>query len=100
MTRLVITPLAERDIEGIADYISHDSPSRALTFITGLREQCERIAGNPLGYRRRPELGKALHSCTYGNYVLFFEATARTVTIIRVLHSARDISTVLGGGQE
>ncbi|HJV01452.1 MAG TPA: type II toxin-antitoxin system RelE/ParE family toxin [Burkholderiaceae bacterium] len=100
MTRLVITPLAERDIESIADYISHDNPARALTFITELREQCARIAGNPMGYRKRPELGKALHSCSFGNCVLFFEATARQVTILRVLHSARDIPAHLGSKHE
>ena len=93
--RLVVTPLAERDIESIADYISRDSPSRALTFITGLRQQCERITSNPQGYRERPELGPSLHSCTYGNYVIFFQTAAQEVTLIRVLHSARDVATIL-----
>ncbi len=51
--RLTITPLAELDLEAIADYIAADNLERALTFIVELREQCRRIAGNVQGYRRR-----------------------------------------------
>ena len=35
--RLVITPLAEQDIESIGDYIARDNPRRALSFIRELR---------------------------------------------------------------
>ncbi len=35
--RLLITPLAERDIEDIGDYIARDNPKRALTFVAELR---------------------------------------------------------------
>lgn len=95
--RLTISPLAEQDIEAIGDYIARDNPRRALTFITELREQCRRIADNPQGYRKRPELGDELRSCAYGHYVLFFEATPGEVRIIRVLHGARDLPAILGG---
>jgi toxin ParE1/3/4 len=49
--RLVIKPLAEQDIEVIGDYIARDNPARAVCFVGELREQCMRIADNPLGYR-------------------------------------------------
>lgn len=55
--RLAFTPLAEEDLEAIADYIAMDSPVRALSFVRELRAQCQRIARNPSGYRLRPELG-------------------------------------------
>ena len=100
MMRLTITPLAERDLESIADYVAQDNPSRAVTFIAELREQCRRIAANPQGYRKRPELGDELRSCAYGNYVLFFGTTSEEVTIIRVLHGARDLATILGDNEE
>ena len=37
--RVTISPLAERDLETIGDYIAADNPSRALSFIAELRAQ-------------------------------------------------------------
>ncbi|MGL1834460.1 type II toxin-antitoxin system RelE/ParE family toxin [Rhodocyclaceae bacterium SMB388] len=93
--RLTLTPLAEQDLEAIGDYIAADNPTRAGSFIRELRTQCQRIAANPPGYRLRPELGDDIRSCAHGNYVIFFVATAEEVTIIRVLHGARDIPAIL-----
>lgn len=90
--RLVVSPQAEQDIETIGDYIAQDNPVRALTFITQLRDQCERITGSPSGYQRRVELGEGIRSCPYGSYVIFFESTDMEVIIVRILHGARDIS--------
>lgn len=41
--RLAFTPLAEQDLEAIADYIAADNPTRALSFVRELRAQCQRI---------------------------------------------------------
>ncbi len=89
--RLTFTPLAEHDLESIADYIAVDNPRRALTFVRELRQQCQRIALNPPGYRLRPELGAGIRSCAYGHYVIFFEASSDAVTVVRILHGARDL---------
>ena len=89
--RLLFTPLAEQDLESIADYIAADNPRRALGFVEELRQQCERIALNPPGYRMRPELGEGVRSCAHGHYVIFFEASADVVTVVRILHGARDL---------
>jgi toxin ParE1/3/4 len=94
--RLVFTPLAEQDIEAIADYIAADKPARALSFVRELRTQCNRITLNPSGYRLRPELGDGIRSCAHGNYVIFFVASPDEVTIVRILHGARDLPTILG----
>lgn len=98
--RLVFTPLAEQDLEAIADYISADNPVRALSFVRELRAQCQRITLNPPGYRLRPELGDGIRSCAHGHYVIFFEADPDTVVIVRILHGARDIPAVLGADTE
>jgi toxin ParE1/3/4 len=97
--RLVIMPLAEQDIEVIGDYIARDDPARAVSFVGELREQCMRIADNPLGYRERPELAPGLRSCAHGNYVIFFDASPDVVEVVRVLHGARDLPTVLSEDQ-
>ncbi|WP_035052667.1 type II toxin-antitoxin system RelE/ParE family toxin [Andreprevotia chitinilytica] len=89
--RLVITPLAERDIEAIGDYIAQDSPKRAASFVIELHSQCLKIASAPHIYRLRHELGDDIRSCTYGKYVIFFQVASQVVHIVRVLHGARDI---------
>lgn len=93
--RLILTPLAEHDLEAIGDYIAADNPTRALSFLRELRTQCQRIAANPTGYRLRSELGDDIRSCVYGNYAIFFGATAEEGANIRVLHGARDIPAIL-----
>jgi len=98
--RLAFTPLAERDLEAIADYIAADNLARALSFVRELRAQCRRIALNPYGYRLRPELGDRIRSCAHGHYVIFFESDPDTVEIVRILHGARDLLAVFGTGPE
>jgi toxin ParE1/3/4 len=89
--RVAISPLAERDLEAIGDYIADDNPSRALSFIAELRIQCATISKAPQAYRARSELGEGIRSCAHGNYVIFFTATKVRLTIVRVLHGAMDI---------
>jgi len=89
--RLEFQPQAERDLEGIGDYIAQDNPSRAITFLQELRSQCRKILMAPQAYRPRPELGEGIRSCAYGNYVIFFTEDGRLLRIIRVLHCAMDI---------
>jgi toxin ParE1/3/4 len=93
--QLLITPLAALDLEEIGDYIAHDNPLRARTFVAELRAHCEKICLNSAGYRLRPEVSDDLRSCAHGNYVIFFESTTEQVTIVRIVHGARDISEVL-----
>ena len=100
MIRLVFTPLAEQDLEAIADHIAADNPVRALSFVRELRAQCQQITLNPPGYRLRPEVGERIRSCAHGRYVIFFESNPDVVVIVRILHGARDIPAVFGAGPE
>ena len=89
--RLVFLPQAEMDLEAIGDYIARDNPRRAISFVRELRGQCRKITEAPKAYRPRPELGKGLRTCAYGNYVVFFFEELGLVRIVRVLHGAMDI---------
>ena len=98
--RVAISPLAERDLEGIGDYIADDNPARAVSFVAELRDQCAAIAKAPQAYRLRPELGDGVRSRAHGNYVVFFTVTKDRLTIIRVLHGAMDIPSRFAGEDE
>jgi toxin ParE1/3/4 len=89
--QLVLSPLAQTDLEAIGDYIALDSPGNALRFIQGLRDQCQKITRAPLAYVARPELGVGLRSCAYGRYVIFFRPEGEMVRVERILHSAMGI---------
>lgn len=89
--RLLFSPAAEDDLEGIADYIAQDSPANAIRFIDELRAQCQRLAKAPTAYVARPELGQGLRSCSHGRYVIFFRPHDAEVRIERILHGARDL---------
>jgi toxin ParE1/3/4 len=93
--QLSITPLAAQDLEEIGDYIAQDNPSRAVEFLNELQAHCEIIRRNPGGYRHRPEFSKKMRSCAHGHYVIFFESDVNAVTVIRVLHGARDLQALL-----
>ena len=94
--RLQITPLAQRDLEEITDFIALDNPARAVSFIDELRAQCTRLCANPSAYRLRPDIAGGLRSCAYGRYVIFFDVNERQLTIVRILHSARDVTQQFG----
>ena len=95
--RVTVSPLAERDLEAIGDFVARDNPVRAVSFVAELREQCSIVARAPKAYRLRPELGETIRSCAHGNYVIFFAATDSLVTIVRVLHGAMDIPAHFAG---
>lgn len=88
--RIVLSPLAARDMEFIGDYIAKDSPKRA-TFVAELRAVCAKIANEPQAFRQRPELGADIRSYAHGNYVIFFQTGVRQIRIVRVLHGAMDL---------
>ena len=90
MKRVSFTHLAEADLEDIGDYIAHDNPRRALSYLVELRDQCSRLALAPLVYRARPELGNGLRSCAHGQHVIFFQPLGANVLIVRILHGAQD----------
>lgn len=96
MSRIRFSKLAEIDLEGIGDTIAQDNPSRAISFLAELRDQCSKISMTPLAYRARPELVEGLRSCAYGSYVIFFKPRDTDVVIVRVLHGARDIQVPFG----
>lgn len=94
MTPVALSDEAELDLEGIGDYIALDSPLRAIGFIADLRAACMRIGLAPMATTARPELGENLRCRPFGHYLIFLQVEAERVLIVRVLHGARDVSTI------
>ncbi len=79
------SPLAELDLEEIADYIARDKPRRALSFIGEIRERCRNIVTFPEAAPLREEFGVGIRIVPFGRYLIFYTAHPDTVRIERIL---------------
>jgi toxin ParE1/3/4 len=86
LPRLVFSPRAEADLEGIGDYIARDNPARAISFLDELRD---RIAATPGSYPAREDLAAGLRMAVHGRYLILFRTNPDGVRIERILHGAR-----------
>lgn len=89
---------AEADLDSIARWIAQDNPVRALSFLLERKEVCLPLADFPdicplvpryetSGVRRK----------VHGNYVIFYVHDERAVTVIHILHGARNYEDILFG---
>ena len=108
---IILRPKAREDIAEIGAYIGLDNPEASAAFRQTLQNFYEVLADLPeIGSVRNfdnPELKglRMLPLQKFKNYLIFYRLTAEKVEIVRVLHGARDISSVFGetaakGGEE
>lgn len=94
--RVSFTQASVSDLRAIAVFIAEDNPGRATQFVSELETACLGLADHAKryallpnferkGYRRRP----------LGHYAIIYVADS-DVQIVRVLHSAMDLSAALG----
>jgi toxin ParE1/3/4 len=89
LPRLIFSPRAAADLEAIGDYIAHDNPARAISFLEELRAHCDRVATAPASYPAREDLAVGLRMAVHGRYLILFRANPDEVRIERILHGAR-----------
>lgn len=92
MTRVVLRSKAEHDIAEIWAYIAQNSEAQADAFVKRLDAQFHLLAQRPALGRRRQELTPTLRSFPLGRYIIFYLPINGGISVIRVLHSARDIA--------
>jgi len=94
---VIITPLAQSDIEAISDYIAQDNPAKAHAFARELIDKCLSLSENPSRYPLAERLsGNRVRKATNGSYLIFYLVYPDRVTIARVLHGATDYAARLG----
>ncbi len=79
----------------IWDYIAADSIEHADRLIDLIDTKFKVLADQPGMGRSRSELATDLHSFAFGNYTIFYVPLSNGIDVVRVLHGARDIGTVL-----
>lgn len=94
---VIISRVAERDLEEIGDYIARDNPRRAMSYMRDLRDRCETIAAAPQAAPPRDDVAAGIRMVVHGNYLIFYRVAAPEIRIERVLHGAREIKRLLSG---
>ncbi len=97
MGRLKFTPLARRDLREIKAYIARDNPKAAGQYLQLIRQKCKLLASSPgLGTRRDEYCG--LYKFTVRSHLIFYRPVDGGIEVIRILHGARDLESLLGYG--
>jgi toxin ParE1/3/4 len=79
-------------MDEVLAYIAQENPQAAIETIDALEEKAQLLTDNPQLGRARPDLLENIRSFPYGNYIIFYRPTSDGILIVRVLHSARDVS--------
>ena len=82
---------AETDLIEIWLQIADDGGySRADEYISGLRETCALLAGEPNMGVDRPDVAKGVRSFPVDRYVIYYEKHGSILSVLRIWHSAHD----------
>jgi toxin ParE1/3/4 len=81
---------AEFDLIEIWGFIANDDPLAADRQLDRIDAVCQMLAENPHGGPRRDELARGLRFYPIDNYLVFYTLADDGITVVRVLHGARD----------
>ena len=96
MSRFVLTPAAREDLVEIFEYISKDSPDAARRVRKEFRSAMQKLARMPdMGHVRRDLTSESFRFWSVYSYLVIYRAEARPIQILRVIHGARDVRSIL-----
>lgn len=91
-----LTPAARADLIEIFEYIRRDSPKAARGVLARIRGAMTRLAENPwIGHMREDLADTSLRFWSVYSYLIVYRPQSQPLQIIRVLHGARDVRSVL-----
>ena len=97
MTPFVLTSRAEQDIGDIWDYIAGDSIAAADRVLESINQALHRLAKNPgIGHFREDLADRRHRFWLVYSYLIVYRFEPRPLQVIRVLHAARDVQSILG----
>jgi antitoxin ParD1/3/4 len=93
------TPEATRDLLDIWDFIAQDNIQAAEQVEAAVFRACEFLVDSPLAGRIRKDLTllplRFWPVQPYTNYLIVYDQAQKPLQIIRILHGARDIPSLL-----
>lgn len=99
MTKYQFTPQAIADLFDIWSFIAEDNPDAADRVEEAVFRACDLLADSPLAGRTRKDLTplpvRFWIVQPYSNYLIVYRPEKEPLQIVRILHAARDLPTVL-----
>lgn len=95
--RIAFQPAARRDIDDIAEHIAQDSVDAALRFLEAVESTVRGVIDDPGIGRQREFVHREVRGLRsiavdgFRRHMLFYHHDARFLTVVRVLHGARDL---------
>lgn len=89
MPRLEWHRAARADLLALIDYISDDNPNAAQRLKDDLEEKVGKLSEHPKLYRQGRVPGTR-EMVVRSNYIVVYRETADAITVLRVLHAARN----------
>ena len=95
MKRYVLSPLAERDLQEIWDYIAEDSEDQADRVIVAIREAVRFVADMPgIGHGRKDLPDPSLRVWTVYDYLIIYKPETVPMQVVRIVHGRRHIPDI------
>ena len=92
MAQCIFTPRAEAELDDIwYDLATRNNVQAADRMIDRIRERCEAQAIFPMGGEKQDHLIPNLRRLIVGPYLVFYFPLPDGISVLRVLHSRRDI---------
>jgi len=89
------TDLAENDLLDIWLFIAESSEEQANLLINRVYEKAKMLLTHPEIGRPRSEVSEDARCFPVGNYIIFYQDTFEGILILRVLHGARDLESLV-----
>ena len=97
MKPVVLSRLAETDIDGIWDFIASDNPQAADRVLDAIEDALVRLSRNPgIGHFREDLADRRHRFFAVLSYLIIFRIEAEALNVVRVLHGSRDVHALLG----
>jgi antitoxin ParD1/3/4/toxin ParE1/3/4 len=99
MKRYLLTAAAREDLWGIDEYIRRSSPAAAQRVNREFRDAFRKLAIHPeIGHTRCDLVGEPVRFWPVYSYLIVYRFDARPLLILRVLHGARDVTSIFEEG--
>ena len=98
MKRFILTPRAKQDLNEIWDYIANDNIEAADRVLNALEKAMIKLARSPgIGHWRAELTDKRHRLFLVYSYLIVYRHETKPLQVIRVLHAARDVQSLLTG---
>lgn len=95
MAEIFRTPAAESDLIDIWVSIALENRSAADDLLNEFERRFDQLAAFPESGPFRPDIANEVRAPTCRNYLILYRLMPDRIEIVRVVHGARDIATLL-----